>query len=104
MKNSELLAKNRSTLTGLDRQRHFVLSTLIQKNPCPICATVQNFFEGSGIALDDWADKAGGTPCRCIACGSGLIYVVPFLALTGNGGWLWSLEPLTAPPAQGGTP
>jgi hypothetical protein len=53
-----------------------------------------NFFEGAGIDIDDWDDKPGGTSCRCTACERELVYVVPFLAATGNGGWHWHLVPI----------
>jgi hypothetical protein len=102
MKNSELLKRDRRSLTGLDRQRHYVLATLVTKNRCPNCGTQQNFFEGSGIAIDDWQDIAGGTPCRCIACGRELNYVVPFFAMLGRGGWYWSLVPIA--PKGGAAP
>jgi hypothetical protein len=94
MKNSELLISNRSDLDPLDKQRRYVLRCLVQKNACPNCARLLNFFEGAGIDIDEWADKAGGTPCRCSACGRALKYVVPFLVLGGNGGWNWHLVPI----------
>jgi hypothetical protein len=73
MKNSELLTTRRQN---------------------PNCAHMLNFFDGAGIDIDNWKDKAGGTPCRCTACGHALQYVVPRLVLGGNGGWHWDLVPI----------
>ncbi len=100
MKNSELLLRLPSSLKGLDRQRHYVLSLLTQKTPCPNCGTLQDFFEGAGIEIDDWEDRAGGTPCRCVSCGRGLIYVVPMFAILARRAWFWELIPIS--PKDGG--
>lgn len=94
MKNSELLTSQRHDLDPLEKQRRYILRCIVQKNACPNCGHLLNFFEGAGIDIDNWADKAGGTPCRCSACGRALEYVVPFLVLGGNGGWNWHLVPI----------
>jgi hypothetical protein len=94
MKNSELLTSTRQYLDPIEKQRRYVLRRLVQKNVCPNCGHKLNFFEGAGITIDDWRDKAGGTPCRCTAYGRGLVYVVPYLVLGGNGGWHWDLVPI----------
>jgi hypothetical protein len=94
MKNTELLTSQRHDLDPLEKQRRYILRCLAQKNACPNCGHLLNFFEGAGIDIDDWADKAGGTRCRCSACGRALEYVVPFLVLGGNGGWNWHLVPI----------
>jgi hypothetical protein len=94
MKNSELLTTKRLDLDPIEKQRRYIMRCLIQKNACPNCGHLLNFFEGSGIAIDDWKDKAGGTPCRCAVCHRELRYVVPFPVLGGNGGWHWHLVPI----------
>jgi hypothetical protein len=94
MKNSELLTTKRQDLDRIGKQRRYVLRCLVQNNACPNCGHMLNFFEGAGIAIDAWRDKAGGTPCRCTACNRALRYVVPFLVLGGHGGWHWHLVPI----------
>jgi hypothetical protein len=94
MKNSELLTTKRQDLPLIERQRRYVLRTLVQKNECPNCGRLLNFFEGAGLDIDCWDDKPGSTSCRCTACERELLYVVPFLAATGNGGWHWQLVPI----------
>ena len=89
MRNSELLITKRQDLDPLEKQRRYILRCLVQKNACPNCGHMLNFFEGAGIAIDEWQDKAGGT-----ACNRALRYVVPFLGLSGNGGWHWDLVPI----------
>jgi hypothetical protein len=96
MKNSELLTSKRQNLSSIEKQRQFLLRCLIQKNACPNCARQFNFFEAAGIDVDDWHGVAGDTPCRCTACKRELIYVVPFLAIGGNGGWHWQLVPIVS--------
>jgi predicted RNA-binding Zn-ribbon protein involved in translation (DUF1610 family) len=94
MKNSELLSATHSGLELIEKRRRYVLRCLVQHNPCPNCGQMLNFFDGAGIDIDDWYDKAGVTPCRCTACGRTLQYVVPRLVLGGNGGWHWDLAPI----------
>jgi hypothetical protein len=94
MKNSELLTTQRQDLDPIEKQRRYILRCLAQNNACPNCGHMLNFFEGAGIAIDDWKDEAGGTPCRCAACHRELRYVVPFLVLGGNGDWHWHLVPI----------
>jgi len=91
MKNSELLTTKRQDLDPIEKQRRYVLRCLVQNNPCPHCGHKLNFFEGAGIAIDDWRDNTARTACRCSACGSALQYGVPRLVLGGNGGWHWDL-------------
>ena len=93
MKNSDLLKAERRTLTPVEKQHQYVLRSLMQKNRCPNCGYMLNFFEGAGIDIDDWEDKPGATICSCSSCKRGLDYVVPALAATSNGGWYWHLLP-----------
>jgi len=95
MKNSELLTTKRQDLPPIEKQRRYVLRSLVQENLCPNCGHLLNFFEGAGMNIDDWEDKPGATPCRCTACKRELIYVVPFVAATGYGGWHWDLVPVS---------
>jgi hypothetical protein len=94
MKNSELLATNRRNLPPVEKQRRFVLRSLVQKNTCPNCGHALNFFEAADTNIDDWSGSVSDTPCRCSACKRDLRYDVPFLAVGGNGGWLWHLIPI----------
>ena len=62
MKNSELLTTKRRDLDPIERQRRYILRCLVQKNACPNCGHMLDFFAGAGVAIDEWQDKAGGTP------------------------------------------
>src|SRR5262249_41141370 len=94
MKNSELLGTAHQNLSPIERQQRYVLRSLVQKNACPNCGHLLNFFEGGCIDIDDWDDKPGATACRCTPCKRDLIYVVPLLAANGEGGWHWDLVPI----------
>lgn len=94
MRNSELLTTKRQNLDPIEKQRRYILRCLVQNNACPNCGHMLNFFEGAGIAIDEWQDRASATPCRCTACNRELRHVVPFLVLGGNGGWYWHLVPI----------
>lgn len=65
MKNSELLTTQRQDLDPIEKQHRYILRCLVQKNACPNCGHMLNFFEGAGIDIDDWKDRAARTPCRC---------------------------------------
>jgi hypothetical protein len=98
MRNSELLTTKRRDLEPVEKQQQYVLRSLVQKNACPSCGHMLNFFEGSGIDIDDWEDRPGATACRCTACKRAIEYVVPVLAgRGGNGGWYWHLTPISPP-------
>jgi hypothetical protein len=94
MKNSELLTTKGHNLPPIEKQRQYVLRCLVQKNACPNCGHALNFFEGARVDIDDWEDKPGPTSCECTVCKRELVYVVPFLATAGNGGWHWHLVPV----------
>jgi hypothetical protein len=94
MKNSELLTINHMSLSPIEKQHRYVLRCLVQKNACPSCGHLLNFFEGVGIDIDDWEDKLGTEFCRCTVCKRELVYTVPLLATNGNGGWHWHLVPV----------
>ena len=91
MKNSELLATEDQTLRLIERQRQYVLRCLVQKNACPNCGCLINFFEGAGIHIDDWNDKPDVTYCSCAGCKRALKYAVPLIPGGGHGGWHWRL-------------
>ena len=94
MKNSELLTTTHQNMTRIEKQRRYILRSLVQKNECPNCGNWLNFFEGAGVEIDDWSSHGDPASCRCNECKRGLIYTVPFFALSGNGGWLWRLAPI----------
>lgn len=89
--NSELLATGRDLhLGGLEGQRRFVLRKLTQRMGCPNCATPQNYVEAAGLTVDTVdLDKAADDPCKCVACGRGLIYTVLMF-----GDPVWTLVPI----------
>lgn len=91
-KNSELLAApNNALLSGLDKQRRFILQRHSVQMPCPNCGTKQNVFEATGVAIDDYDTDAGGEKIgTCIGCKRGLEHVIPFVVAAGPG-WQWSL-------------
>jgi hypothetical protein len=71
---------------------------LLQKNGCPSCTQMQDYFEASGVAFDDY-DGSANRDGKCInpKCGRTLLYTVPLFAVHGRGGWCWKLEPINAP-------
>lgn len=94
MKNSELLATTKDDqVYAIDRQRRFILRTLIEKKSCPNCGAKLNYFEATGIGVDDLdlikghaADHVG----KCPTCKRTLEHTIPML-----GGWYWHLVPVT---------
>lgn len=102
MKNSELLKADKSRLDPLDRQRQFILQRLVCKNPCPNCGHRLDYFEAAGIPIDAWDDTSREGAFCCSVCRRALEYVLPFIAFGSNGGWHWSLVPVT--PSEGGAP
>src|SRR5215469_3186136 len=91
--NSEVLAWGESHrfLTGLDRQRLYLLRIWSAQRACPSCGTKQNYFEASGKAIDD-VEFVGPEPkftCITEACKRELIHTVPFF-----GDWHWTLVPI----------
>jgi hypothetical protein len=94
MKNSELLATEDQKLRLIERQLRYVLRCLVQKNACPNCGYLLNFFEGAGIEIDDWSDTPDAISCSCAECRRALKYAVPLIPGGGNGGWHWRLVPI----------
>jgi hypothetical protein len=94
MTNSELLkTQNESILSSLDKQRQNILRLLIQKRPCPNCATQVNWFDAVGVKLDDLDlinDATRDSTGKCPECKRGLTYTVPMLP----GSWRWTLVPI----------
>lgn len=94
MTNSEILAYRGSQLSGLDKQRQFVLRQLTRGMGCPSCGTIQSYIEAAGLTVDTIdLNKASDDPCKCTACGRGLKYTVPMM-----GDCHWRLIPI--PPVR----
>ena len=91
MTNRELLASTEAVLSGLDRQRRFVLVTERRPMPCPACKTPINAFDAAGIDIDAYDFGVTTHPYRCPACGAELDQVVPFISLAGNS-WHWQIN------------
>ena len=91
MKNSELLNYTRNILSGLDKQKQYVLRQYDKQKPCPNCAAPLNYFEASGIAVDDLDLSLATDPkAACPACKRELIWTLPML----TGDWHWRLVPI----------
>lgn len=79
--NSQLLTLPASTLTGLQKQRRFLLRIALTPMPCPICHEPTNKLEAAGVELDAY-DVTGAKDAhqyRCPHCQAPLTYVVPFM-------------------------
>jgi hypothetical protein len=95
--NSELLKmKHGVHLSTVDRQRRFILGTLVERKPCPNCGERANFFEAAGIEVDaiDLVKSNADEPCACPSCKRGLELIVP---LVGEN-WRWKLIPIKVDP------
>ena len=92
LKNSELVKADPTLLGGIDRQRRYILQLNSIKRPCPNCAHAQNWFEASGIDIDDMDDRAGEPAFHCVKCHRALEYVVPLVSI--GVPWKWSLVPI----------
>jgi endogenous inhibitor of DNA gyrase (YacG/DUF329 family) len=91
MKNSELLDYYGNILSELNKQKQYVLRQYIRQKPCPNCATPLNYFEASGIAIDDIdMSEAKDPKMACPACKRELIWTLPM-----TGDWHWRLVPIT---------
>jgi hypothetical protein len=118
MKNSELVSftgKDR-LLSDVDKQRRYVLRSLLDSQPCPNCGRHQSVVDASGVKSlndfepSDYTDYGRGEvahlgeqhevvrpatleePFRCYNCQRRLKRVVPFIKMT-PGGWQWELVP-----------
>jgi hypothetical protein len=92
MKNSELKDTPDRLLTGIDKQRKYLVELHSQKRPCPNCAHLMDFYEGHGIDMDDYNYLATlEKGAECTKCHRALKHVVPLISLEG---WHWSLVPV----------
>jgi len=89
--NEDILSTEDSKLSGLDKQRKFLLRMAIQVSPCPVCGDDCSLLEAAGVALNDYALGGVGEPSfRCPAneCGVELRQAIPLFVL-GGGHWFW---------------
>lgn len=91
MTNRELLQAPESALSGLDRQRRYLLRVESTPSPCPACRTPVNVFAAAGIDLDAYDFGATLLAYRCPSCRAELDQVVPFFPAPHP--WLWVLKP-----------
>ncbi len=90
MTNSEILAYRGSQLSGLDKQRRFVLLQLTRPMGCPNCATALTYVEAAGLTVDTVdLSKPSDDPCKCSGCSRELKYTVPMM-----GDCHWTLVPV----------
>lgn len=91
MKNSELINRpNNDLISGLDRQRRFILLNHSAQKACPNCGTRQNVFEATGVTIDEYdTNLPGEKEATCIECKRGLVYLLPIF-----GDWRWRLVPI----------
>jgi hypothetical protein len=97
MKNTELLrVPNYKVLSSIDRQKRFILATLIEPKPCPNCTRQIDYFEGAGIDVDslDLITSTADELCSCPACKRELERVVPLIGEP----WRWRLVPVEVDP------
>lgn len=89
-------------LTGIERQRRFVMRIQARQMPCPNCGTGQSVFEAAGIKLDDYDFGVSEHKYTCInvTCRRELEHCVPLIAI--HHAWLWMLVPIcvTGPAVQ----
>lgn len=80
-------------LTGLERQRRFVLRMDSSRLPCPNCGAQQNVFEAAGIHINDYDFANPPKTFHCMGCKRELRHDVP-LFHSGPALWLWGLVPI----------
>ena len=84
MTNRQVLAYDgpNRLLTGIEKQRRFVLRVLSAKRPCPNCGSAHDVFEVTGVDIDAYDLMRSDNPDHghCPACKSGLQLVVPLQA------------------------
>lgn len=91
MTNRELLNTPEQMLSGLDRQRLFILRVDGTPMPCPACKQPVNLFDAAGIDLDAYDFGTTKHAYGCPACGAELEQIVPFIA-GGGPGWHWEIR------------
>ncbi len=90
MTNTELLHARPDLLTGVDRQRQFLLRLWSQQQPCPNCGTLLNVFEAARRKIDEIDTLSGAElKYRCTACERELQHVVPLVSI--GLPWEWRL-------------
>ena len=92
MTNAEILKTPAGLLTGLDKQRKFLLEMALTPNPCPDCKMEQNELQASGIAINDFKFDSAEPAYRCIRCRRELQHIVPMFSMGHKTLWHWGLK------------
>jgi hypothetical protein len=90
MTNEEILNTPDALLTGIDRQKKFILLMALERCRCPVCGAPSSLLDAAGISLNDYPFAASELSFKCPApeCGVALQKVVPLMAI-GRRCWLW---------------
>lgn len=88
----KLLDMNPQNLTGLEKQRRYILELHLRRMPCPVCHHMQNIYEaadGTKTVGDLYeGEYVCGGDQEDVGCGVILVEVVPFFA--GATPWHWA--------------
>jgi hypothetical protein len=90
MTNRELLKVSPELLSGLDKQRLFLLRVESTPGPCPACKRPVNALEAAGIDLDAYDFGATRLSYRCPNCLAELEQILPLFP--GGPFWHWGLK------------
>lgn len=81
--NEELLTFPDSLLTGIQRQRRFLLKVALTTMPCPVCVKPTNMIQAAGVTLNEFwvgeTERMNDHAFKCPHCQAPLKYVVPFV-------------------------
>lgn len=90
MTNRELLDAKRELLSGVDRQKQYVLLVELTPMQCPACLQRTNAIVAAGIEIDDYRFGAVKHDYCCPHCQAELEQVVP--AFSVGPPWHWQLK------------
>ena len=98
MTNQELLNAAPSTLSGLDKQRRYVLKMATLPMPCPACLTPNTEVDalGGDIEAYDFGHAHPEKPFHCKQCHRELRLTVPFIGTN-----FWRLAKSVDAPPEG---
>lgn len=90
----KLLMTSPHFLTGLERQRQYILGLHIVQKPCPACGEKCNIYEATGgtTTLGEYDENQ---KYFCPSCKTELLHIVPFIAMDP---WHWQCK---EPPLKG---
>lgn len=90
MTNRELLTAPKQSLSVPERQRQFLLRTVLSPMPCPACLKPIDALAAAGIDLDEFDFGATELHYACPHCSASLSKTSPQFGTTP--GWYWQLD------------